>query len=217
MDEAGHPFCTRVTSEMKQAQMKVINYFEETYNIKAQKLSLKQMYYSADIFLANMATVPAKKFTTLMSGNGKDINIYFELIKWCLRVSKHTLPCLIYAIVEKVNSSVPKEKRNRFLAMTEELKKTLEDLLGEDGIFLYPPHPETAIYIHQPVFKSHNFVYAAIFNAVGLPVTSCPLGLNSRGLPLGVQIVGSLNNDLLTITVAEELEKVFGGWRNPNL
>ncbi len=40
-------------------------------------------------------------------------------------------------------------------------------------------------------------------------------GLNSVGVPLGVQVVGGLYNDHLTIGVAEEIERAFGGWTNP--
>ena len=42
-----------------------------------------------------------------------------------------------------------------------------------------------------------------------------PLGLNSRGLPLGVQAAAGPDNDHLAIAVAVELERAFGGWVPP--
>lgn len=42
-----------------------------------------------------------------------------------------------------------------------------------------------------------------------------PLGLDSNGLPLGIQVVATRNRDRHCIAVAEELEKAFGGWRAP--
>lgn len=55
-----------------------------------------------------------------------------------------------------------------------------------------------------------------IFNALGLPVTACPIDFNSKGLPVGIQIAANKNNDHLTIAVAREFEKAFGGWIPPN-
>lgn len=59
------------------------------------------------------------------------------------------------------------------------------------------------------------FSLPAIFNVLGLPVTQCPLGLSSEGLPLGIQLVAASYNDHLTLAVARYLEKAFGGWVLP--
>jgi MYXO-CTERM domain-containing protein len=77
---------------------------------------------------------------------------------------------------------------------------------------LYPPYPTPAPRHNQPLFSPFNWVYTAIFNVLELPVTAAPLGLNERGLPLGVQIAATHGNDHLTLAVALELERAFGGW-----
>jgi fatty acid amide hydrolase 2 len=56
---------------------------------------------------------------------------------------------------------------------------------------------------------------AAVFNLLGLPVTEVPLGLNLKGLPLGVQVAAADGNDHLTIAAALALERRFGGWVPP--
>jgi len=43
-----------------------------------------------------------------------------------------------------------------------------------------------------------------------------PLGLSKSGLPVGLQVIASPLNDHLSIAVAEELEKGFGGWVSPS-
>jgi fatty acid amide hydrolase 2 len=48
-----------------------------------------------------------------------------------------------------------------------------------------------------------------------MPVTQVPLGLDPRGLPLGVQVAGSNARDHVTIRVAQELERAMGGWVPP--
>lgn len=42
-----------------------------------------------------------------------------------------------------------------------------------------------------------------------------PLGLDSKGLPLGIQVVASRNRDRHCLAVAEELEREFSGWKSP--
>ena len=54
-----------------------------------------------------------------------------------------------------------------------------------------------------------------MFNLAGTPVTEIPLGLCERGLPLGVQIAAARDHDHVSIAVALELERVFGGWVAP--
>jgi hypothetical protein len=56
-----------------------------------------------------------------------------------------------------------------------------------------------------------------LFNPAGLPVTEVPLGLNERGLPLGVQVAAGPGRDHVTIRVAQELEKAFGGSVPPRI
>jgi fatty acid amide hydrolase 2 len=52
-------------------------------------------------------------------------------------------------------------------------------------------------------------------NVLELPVTQVPLGLDRRGLPLGVQVVGIHGHDHVTVAVARALEQAFGGWVPP--
>jgi fatty acid amide hydrolase 2 len=41
------------------------------------------------------------------------------------------------------------------------------------------------------------------------------LGLNGRGLPLGVQVAARQDNDHVSIAVAMALEEELGGWVPP--
>ena len=80
---------------------------------------------------------------------------------------------------------------------------------------LYPPYSHPAPFHLAPLLPPIHWIYAAIFNAMELPSTQVPLGLNRRGLPLGVQVVSVHGNDHLCIAVAQHLERAFGGWRPP--
>ena len=54
-----------------------------------------------------------------------------------------------------------------------------------------------------------------MFNLAGVPVAQIPLGLNERGLPLGVQAAAGPGRDHAAVAVALELERALGGWVPP--
>ena len=82
-------------------------------------------------------------------------------------------------------------------------------------VLLYPTHPKIAPYHNHPIFTPFNFAYTGLFNALGFPVTQCPLGLSEEGLPLGLQVVAAPYQDHLSLAVARALEEKFGGWVSP--
>lgn len=106
--------------------------------------------------------------------------------------------------------------------------------MGDNGILLYPTWTGPAHYHYAMFYKMINFGYCSIFNLLGLPVTQVPSGFTSNGLPIGfqvmikyidvinklfvlLQVVANVNNDRLTLAVATEAEKYFGGWTPPRV
>ncbi|KAL6425507.1 hypothetical protein ACFW04_009582 [Cataglyphis niger] len=92
-----------------------------------------------------------------------------------------------------------------------------KDLLGENGIFIYPTFRRPAIFPEFSVCETLNVVYCGIFNIFGFPAVHVPMGLNHKGLPIGVQIVAAPYQDCLCLAVAKELETAFGGWVPPSI
>lgn len=64
----------------------------------------------------------------------------------------------------------------------------LQTVLGDNGVFLYPTFTGPAYLHNQIFFKFFNTFYCTAFNIAEIPATACPLGLNSRGLPIGIQV-----------------------------
>lgn len=58
-------------------------------------------------------------------------------------------------------------------------------------------------------------VYTALWNTLALPVLACPMGINSEGLPVGVQIICAPDSERLLLAAAQDLEEGFGGWTPP--
>ena len=77
---------------------------------------------------------------------------------------------------------------------------------------VFPPHPEEAVKHNQTFLKVPNVSYTQLFNPLNVAITSVPMGLSHNGLPVGVQLIASPMNDRVTLAVAEELERVYGGW-----
>ena len=103
------------------------------------------------------------------------------------------------------------------LARGLELQKSLEAALGQDGVLLFPPYSRTAPRHWLPWLTPFDAQVTAVFNVMETPVTQVPVGLSPRGLPCGVQVVGSRGMDHLTIAAARVIESATGGWNRANI
>jgi fatty acid amide hydrolase 2 len=173
---------------------------------------IEGLRHSLEIWSARMHDAADTPFSALM-GNGEPLRAARELARFVMRRSKHTFPGIMLALVEDVPKLMP-ARTKRFLQAGRELREELVSRIG-DGILLYPSHPTVAPKHVRPLLTPFNWVYTAVFNALEMPVTQAPLGLDAAGVPLGVQIVAAHGRDHVTIAVAMELERAFGGWVPP--
>ncbi|XP_033871819.1 fatty-acid amide hydrolase 2-B [Acipenser ruthenus] len=215
--DGGSLFVSPVDRQLVDAQYQLIERLEADLGVKVQQVQIPEFKYAFQIWAAMMSSKnadgkAAQSFTGLMGDHGKPVWPLWELLKWILGLSYHTLPAIGLGLAEKLQSSKPS---NDLLKKTQALRREMERLLGSDGVFLYPSHPKIAPKHHHPIFTPFNFIYTGIFNILGLPVTQCPLGLSTEGLPLGIQLVSNLYNDRLSIATARYVETAFGGWRDP--
>jgi fatty acid amide hydrolase 2 len=122
-----------------------------------------------------------------------------EWLKWSTgRSNRHFLILLretifrIRGFVESAAKTVPIFRDHRYYDTTkfdvETLRNEFRELLGDDGVLLCPAHPTRVPYHGETFLKPFNFVYSAIFNFIGTPVTTVPLGLDLEGLPVGIQV-----------------------------
>ncbi len=202
----------KVSPELRQAQQRCAQ-FLASQGAKVEQARVGALKRSFDIWSAMLSEASETSFSTLL-GDGKPISASWELLKWVFRASDHTLPAIVLALIEGVPKLTP-SRTERFLEMGRYLRQRLTELIGAPGIMLYPSYPTPAPLHHKPKFPPFNFAYTAILNIMEFPVTQVPLGLNEKGLPLGVQVAAIPGNDHLTIAVALELEKALGGWTPP--
>ncbi|ODM86874.1 Fatty-acid amide hydrolase 2, partial [Orchesella cincta] len=233
-DDGGSPLASPVDPEMKDALRKAVQHLEQTYGVKAQvspcnrlrrglnlilvKANFSKLYHSLEIWVQAVSGAGGVPFCEeLLLQKGK-INPFWELVTFCFRLSPHTLPAIMLGIIEKmayIGNQLPRHKL--LIEMGYSLAKEIQDVLKDDAVLLYPSFPSPAPRHYVSLFRPADFSYCAVFNVLGVPVTQVPLGLGSKGLPLGVQVVGGMHSDHITISVAEELERAFGGWVQPSI
>ncbi len=201
----------RVSREIVATQITVEEVLKELgCSIKVARPHLLEK--SVQIYSLMLSYFSEGKFSRLMEPQG--FNPYSELIKWLFMMSKHTLPAIIFCIAEDITSFFH-SRIKKIENMLEELKAEIEDELGDFGIMLYPVYSRPAPHHYTPILTLFDWVYTAIINVLGFPSTAVPISFSRYGIPLGVQVISTWGKDNLCIAVAQELERIFGGWRPP--
>lgn len=201
----------RVSAELAAAQARVASYLGRKGAVTRQT-RVRTLRRSFEIWSAMLNKASSTSFSELL-GNGRPIGAGRELLRWGLGRSPHTFAALGLAAVESF-PLVNGKRADRLADLGRSLRDELEALIG-DGVMLYPSYAEVAPRHGRPLLTPWQWVYTAIINVLELPATQVPLGLNPAGIPLGVQVIGRRGNDHVTIAVARELERAFGGWSPP--
>ncbi|GFX47874.1 fatty-acid amide hydrolase 2 [Trichonephila clavipes] len=216
-NDGGNPMVSTVHPEVYKTISKVLHYFKDTYGIVPEKVNIPNMHRSFEIWSKVLVSSGLRPITVEMTGRVGEANLWLEILKWFIPgCSNHILPVLCSAVLNKLWAPKTEKEVDKYLRMVYEIEKFVKELLKDNGIFIYPTSPEIAPYHGQAFLKPFNVCYTAVFNLLGMPVSQCPINLSSNGLPIGLQVVSNHYNDHITIAVAEELERAFGGWVNPS-
>ena len=164
------------------------------------------------IWSARMNNAQTGSFGAILTG-GAEPKLGRELLRWARRRSPHSLATLSLVGLERLANRLP-DGLEKALQQGLELRAQMSELLG-DGLWLHPPYTRTAPRHSRPLLTPMDWVNTAVVNALEMPATQVPMGLDKAGLPLGVQVIGAHFNDHLTIAGALALEAAFGGWRLP--
>ncbi|XP_058465337.1 fatty-acid amide hydrolase 2-like [Malaya genurostris] len=216
LDDGGGSLVSPVDQDIKDGIEKVMTYFRSTIKATVKKVQLDKLQMSAPIWFGNLKEKDEITLDVQMANMEGKINPHAELFKWFFGKSKHTFAVIMATVTDKSGVQYGTPEYNELVKLRNELLVEFTELLGDNGVFIYPTHPTVAPYHNEPLVRTLNFSYTAVINALGLPSTSVPLGLGPEELPIGLQVIGNLNQDRLCLAVASELERAFGGWVSPN-
>lgn len=203
-----------VSTEVKSAILKAVEHLSTTSKSNANEISFNEFKHSLSLWRHEMTKEDGftRNYARDLTNQKGEVSLCAEFVKTLIFQSDYTLASLMRIVDVKV---LPPTNPKWAESVISSLKKKVTELLGDNGVLLFPNCPTEAPYHYVSLLRPYNFAYWAIMNVLKLPATQVPLGLTKNGLPMGVQVVGGLNNDHLCIAVAEELEKKFGGWVPP--
>ncbi|CAJ0593550.1 unnamed protein product [Cylicocyclus nassatus] len=203
-----------LTNEMREALLKAVSYFENKFDVEAIRIDLPIATKTIEMFSLSIQGENPRPSEQLISLDGTkgSLNWMTEVPKLLMGKSVHTPGGCMMAFMEDMLGDHAEEDKAELNRLRKRMTRQLAELLGKDGILFFPSWPTTAPYHNQPVFTPLDFAYTSLFNVLTLPAVVCPMGLDSHGLPLGVQIIGARNSDRLLIAAAQQLSQAFGGW-----
>ncbi|KAK2586698.1 hypothetical protein KPH14_011738 [Odynerus spinipes] len=210
------PLTSTVGFEIKLAIHNLVKHVETTYGSSIQKVNLKDLKYA--IKMSSISLLELNKVETVFNlGDGTKPwkNFFIILFQRLCFLSSHTWPPIMYGILKKLYQLLPKSYKENMQTKHDGLRKELKEILGNDGVLIYPSFCSVAHYHFETYYKLLDVCYLLIFNTLSLPATQCTMGLNKNGLPVGLQVIANNGCDHLSLAVAKEVERRFGGWQQP--
>lgn len=122
----------------------------------------------------------------------------FSLItnRYLLGMSDSIFPSVLVGPLQQVMHLLPESRHRKLANIADNLKHQFLDLLGTNGVFLYPTFPTTAHRHYQIYHKLVDTGYMMVFNTIGLPVTNCMVRLDRHKLPIGIQVCSVIFDEI---------------------
>lgn len=212
------PMVSPVDKEIIGAINKTIKYLGERgahiYKLDTER-KFADMKNTFQIWSAAMHDPDHRLFIDFLTdGKRQEMNPYWELFKCALGLQKkYTASVMMFALSEELGLWRANIDANK--EMWQRIKADFHQLLGPNGVLIAPTMPESAMKHNESLSKFSSFQFTSLFSALNVAVTNVPMGLDRKGMPIGIQIIATAKNDNLSIQVAEALEDHFGGWVPP--
>lgn len=205
--------CRATDPQVSGAVQRTASLFE-AYGARVEELNPRTFMRSAELWGAAVRSTKEKRFEDALTDGGR-LRFTKEFLLRLKGRSVYTLPALMVALFERFVPS-GNQDHGPLLEELSELRQTMEALLDGNTILLMPVHPRPAFPHGDSWHTPFDFLMTGILNALELPATACPVGRDSSGLPLSVQVVAAAGRDSLCFQAARWIEGGFGGWSPPN-
>ena len=97
----------------------------------------------------------------------------------------------------------------RALAVRNELLPQMSELYEAIDVLITPACPFTAPATTPPIDTPQGAaegIYTSIFNITGDPAIVIPIGVDSQGLPIGIQLATTIGSDMKLLSIAQAVE-----------
>jgi aspartyl-tRNA(Asn)/glutamyl-tRNA(Gln) amidotransferase subunit A len=96
------------------------------------------------------------------------------------------------------------------MKIRKELQYDIKQIFSKFDLILTPTTPTTAFKIGEkssdPVSMYLSDIFTTVANLAGIPAISLPVGLDSNGLPIGMQLMAAKGKDRFLLNIAEQFE-----------
>ena len=198
---------TRVDREVADAQRAAVDALARR-GFRVERWRPRALFRSVELWTTLVAGSAEDTVRELL-GNGAPIPLVREWTRLPFGRARHPFYSLLMATAEGITATSPPRAR-ALEGRRDALRAEIEHKLGERGVLICPPYPRPAPRHHVPLLSPLAFSYCGVFNVLELPATAVPTGMTRKGLPVGVQVVGSRFADPVTLWVAGEIEAALG-------
>jgi fatty acid amide hydrolase 2 len=177
---------------------------------RVESRSMRDLRRALELYLITLSAAGEITIREIVEGEGMAVG-WRQIVR---RGGDHSFALRLALGAERLVARMPQRRSRKVLAAGESFADEMAATIG-DGVLLHPPLTGVAPKHGRTVGRPWWVLNMAVFNLSGAPVTQVPLGLGREGLPLGVQVAARHGRDHVSIAVALELERVFGGWVPP--
>jgi fatty acid amide hydrolase 2 len=203
-----------VSRELREARERAADVLRGT-GARVRHETMRSMRRALELYTVALKEGSPHSFAEVLADAGVESVSLRRSLGGALRgTGPHTVPTLLLLAFERLGERIPDRRVRRAVAAAKSFAQEVEGVMG-DGVILHPPHARVAPKHGRTVGRAWAITPTAIFNLLQLPVTQVPLGLNRRGLPLGVQVAAPHDRDHVAIACALALESSVGGWVPP--
>lgn len=216
LEDIGDSFAFIPTiSEIRACIKKAAMYLKDCGST-VQKYPKDSLLHMIDPTVATLFSVPELPIVLFDPDDPKkEKGMYSELFKSLFGLSQFTRTLIIMKFIAEFKGFMTPWKISEYKTKGREISKDFQELLGDDGVFIFPTFPVTAPIGRTIFLYTAEAMYCSPWNINGFPSTHVPMGLNKEGMPIGFQVIAAPYQDRLCLAVAKELEKHFGGWIPP--
>ena len=201
---------TPLDKDIEKSLLHVANHFN------AKEADIKQLKNGLDVSMAAMLTMEFDTIFSKTEEGEEPKTLGKEFMKKMIGASDSIFPSIAVRLLQILVRSLPESKHKQLTNTTTQLKAEFLKILKDDGVLFFPSYPKPANKHFGIFFKLIDTVYQMVFNTLGFPVTQVKTGFSSKKLPIGIQVVTTPGNDHLSMAVAKEISRIYGGWVEPS-